>query len=208
LRFGTDFSLVSRLRRIPLSSAGFCHGRRRVFFSFSMKSLLRFLKVVYSAPEGIEFRGHTADVVGDFQTFSFPCRSVRLRCLVGDVLDKRQYVLDQWVSLCSSYFLGCDFIAEHWGQARSCRARRYCVMIFRRFNKRQRLIKQKVTLRLPRFHRKFLGARSLGTDNSREIANWRPSFWRADQLKAASRGGVVPGEARRSNRFAPEIFRC
>jgi hypothetical protein len=29
-------------------------------------------------------------------------------------------------------------------------------MINRRFNKRQRLIKQKVTLRLPRFHRKFL----------------------------------------------------
>jgi AhpD family alkylhydroperoxidase len=86
--------------------------------------------------------------------------------LVGDVLDKRQYVLDQWVSLWLSYFLGCDFIAEHWGQARSCRARRHCVMINRRFNKRQRLIKQKVTLRLPRFHRKFLGARSLGTDNS------------------------------------------
>ena len=90
-----------------------------------MKSLLRFLKVVYSAPEGIEFRGHTADVVGDFQTFSFPCRSVCLRCLVGDVLDERQYVLDQRVLFFSSYFLGCDFITEYWVLARSCRARRH-----------------------------------------------------------------------------------
>src|ERR1039458_7252125 len=57
-------------------------------------------------------------------------------------------------------------------------------MINRRFNKRQRLIKQKVTLRLPRFHRIFLGARSLGTDNSGEIANSRSSFWLADRLKA------------------------
>ena len=35
-------------------------------------------------------------------------------------------------------------------------------MINRRFNKRQRLIKQKVTLRLSRFHRKFLGAEVWG----------------------------------------------
>ena len=35
-RFGTDFRLVSGLRRIPLSSAGFCHSSRNVFFSLSM----------------------------------------------------------------------------------------------------------------------------------------------------------------------------
>jgi hypothetical protein len=79
-------------------------------------------------------------------------------------------------------------------------------MINRRFNKRQRLIKQKVTLRLPRFHRKFLGARSLGTDNSREIANWRPSFWRSDQLKAASWAGLFQEKRGDQITLRPNFF--
>jgi hypothetical protein len=110
------------------------------------RSLLQFLKIVYLAPEGVKFRGHTTNVVGHFPVFSFPRSFIRLQRGVRDLRDKRQHVFNQWVLP----ILYGEFIAA-LVQRDPVRNQRSCIMSNRRFNKRQRFIQQ-IAFRLPRSH--------------------------------------------------------